>query len=163
MRSKQLLIISKRPRKSDFTFFLDRQTESDDLAKVLRDARIQVKRHCERFTPEEDDDAWIRSVAQEGWVAISADQRIEADHLDVVCRSRAKVVLLTDNNSGYPQWAASLIAFNDRIVEKLLSSDGPMIIRLSKNSITKVRFPEEVETKRRNIETQKIIRTKKMP
>src|SRR5690348_4723762 len=99
VRSKQLLIISKRPRKSDFTFFLDRQTDGDDLAKVLADGGIKVERHGSWFGPEEDDDDWIRDIAGRGWIAISGDKSIDADHLDIICTSRAKLVVLTDNHS----------------------------------------------------------------
>lgn len=163
MKSKQLSIISRQPKSSDFTFFLDRQTDGDDLYKVLTDAKIKVCRHKERFKDDEDDDVWIPAVAKEFLVAVSADQRMERDAiiLEAICESRAKVVLLTDNASGYPQWAASLITHHDSIVRTLLSYDGPLIIRLARSGISKVRQPQDVEAKRRRVETQQILREKR--
>jgi predicted nuclease of predicted toxin-antitoxin system len=161
VKSKQLSIISRRPSPSDFVFFLDRQIDGDDLARVLTDARMKIKRHGERFKHDEDDDEWIDESAQQGWVIVTADKHMETEHIDVICHSRAKVLILTDNNSGYPQWAASLISSHDAIVRHLLSSDGPMIVRLSKVGITKVRHPAEVETRQREAETKRIVRAKK--
>ncbi len=161
MRSKQLSIISKRPKKSDFVFFTERQIDGDDLAKVLTDAGMKIVRHGDYFVRDEDDEVLIPKVASNGHIIVTADKKMETVHLATICESRAKVVILTDNTSGYPQWAAALITYHDQIVRHLLSSDGPMVIRLSRFGITKARYPAEVETRRRQIETQEIIRSKR--
>jgi len=163
VKSKQLSIISKRPSRSDFTFFLDAQTDSDDLHRVLTDAGLKVVLHRQKFQRDEADDVWISSVASEAWITVSGDKRMERDPviLAAICRFRAKVVLLTDNNSGYPQWAAALISYHNAIVRHMLSSDGPLIVRLSRGGISKVRLPVEVQASRRQAETEKIVRSKR--
>ncbi len=162
MKSKQLSIISKQLKLLNFTFFLDRQVDGDDLFRVLTDAGMKIERHRDHFKPDEDDDVWIPSVAAKGWVTISADQNIESDHLDAICDSRAQMILLTNNNSGYPQWAAAVISGITSIQSRLVTMGRPLIIRLGRTgAISRVRESSEIEARRRSIETKKVVRQKK--
>ena len=122
---------------------------------------MKIKRHRDHFNSDEDDDVWIRGVAVKGWVTISADQKIESDHMDAICDSRAQVILLTDNNSGYAQWAAAVISGITSILRRLVAVGRPLIIRLGRTgAISRVREASEIEERRRSIETKKVVRQK---
>lgn len=121
-----------------------------------------IKRHCDNFDTDVADDVWIRGVAAKSWVAITADRHIDGDYLDVISEARAKLVVLTDNQSGYPQWAASIVASQSAFLRVLSTTNGPLIIRLSRNgSISRVRDAVEVEARRLQKETARIIRAKR--
>lgn len=161
MRSKQLLIISKRPNPSSFDFFLDRQIDGDDIVQLLADAGMCVRRHRDYFEPEADDDVWIAEAARNGWICCTGDKNLEKDHLEAICTSRAKMVILTDNNSGYAQWGAALITGLERISAHMLGT-GPMIVRVSRSGmITKLREAAELEQRRIGIQTSRISRRKR--
>ena len=161
MKSKQLSIIS-RPRLADFEFFLDRQIDGDDLTKILTDAGMKLNRHRDKFDPDVPDDVWIIGAAGNKWVCYTADQNIERDYLDAICESQSRIIVLTDNQSGYAQWAAAIIASLDRVLDILAASNGPMLIRLSRHAgITRVRDGAALETRRTQAQTNKIVRVKR--
>lgn len=162
MKSKQLSIISRRPDLSAYTFFLDRQIDGPELVKVLVDSGMTIKRHGDTFDADVDDDVWIRGVAERLWISITADKHIDHDYLDIICETKAKLIILTDNQSGYPQWEASIIASQNAFLRALSAFHGPMVIRLSRQgSITRVRDHIEVHARQQKIKTAKIIREKR--
>ena len=162
MKSKQLSIISKQPKSSDYDFFVDRQIDGESLCKFLRDAGMIIQRHSKHFPPEAPDDVWIRDVATRGWISITADRNIERDYLDVICETEARLIILTDNSSGYTQWSAAIVAAQDHILKILSDKTGPLVIRLTRHgTVSKVREPDELRAQRTRAETRKIIREKK--
>lgn len=159
--SKQLSIISKQLKLNDFQFFIDRQIDGDDLFQLLSDAGMKVERHRDHFEHDADDDTWIMHAGSVHWVIITADSKIEDDHIEAICKSKAQVVILTDNTSGYPQWGAAIIAATQTILRNLLTKGRPLIMRVSRSGkVSTVRDSLAVETRRRAREQTRIIREK---
>ena len=120
-----------------------------------------MQRHKDHFDQEEDDDVWIAAVSNQNWVILSADLNIESDHLDVLVRSKAKLLLLVGKRSGAVQWASSVVVARDRVFQLLADHDGPMIIRLGKSGEIKTRLAAEVCQRQRKIESARITRKKR--
>lgn len=160
--SKQLSNTSKQPDYLEPPIFLDRNIDSPDICGILVKAGMRVHRHNDHFSPEEDDDVWIASVANNNWAILTADKSIERHHIDTVVQSRAKLIFLIGKRSGAIQWSASMVVSQGKIFEILRSNDGPLVIRLGKSGeITKVRHLQEIVERQKKVETGRIIREKR--
>lgn len=119
------------------------------MVDLMRRAGFRLELHGDHFKDDEDDDVWIRAVSEKNWVILTADKRVEKDHLESIINAFGRLVLLTDNSSGWVQWTGALIAAHDKLIERIQADAPPIIIRLSKSgAITKVRLKGELESTR---------------
>ena len=123
-----------------------------------------LKLHDEMFDIEEADEDWIPAVSSKGWVILTADTRIEREHLESVIQNRCRVVLLTDNTSGAVQWTAAVIRALEQISDYLRNCHRPSIVRVSKlGDITRLRGPVELQSRLDKFKRHRIIRGKRHP
>jgi hypothetical protein len=60
----------------DPIFFIDRSLGSTVVFEALCRAKWKVERHDDHFSPTTEDTVWIRFAGVQGWIILSADQRI---------------------------------------------------------------------------------------
>ena len=114
--------------------------------------------HDTHFDKEAPDDEWIPAVTKHSWVIISADKRIDKDHLQCILESPCRIVLLTDNTSGVPQWTAAIIRCLEEIVQHMRFCQRPTIMRIEKGGIVGlIRGPEELKERFGKIETARFV------
>jgi len=46
------------------------------VARILREAGLDVICHDDRFTPGTEDHVWLEACGENGWIALTKDQRI---------------------------------------------------------------------------------------
>jgi hypothetical protein len=119
-------------RRKSHPLFLDRNQGNKIMPAALRDAGLHVVAHSEHFPHNEPDHLWIPACAAQGWIIVTADQRIETDPLNrqAVIDSRARILLLSENQHRAIAWAAAIIVSQRHIYERILSVDGPCVLPL---------------------------------
>jgi hypothetical protein len=133
------------------------------MAAFLSDAGWSIERHHKYFVDDVDDDVWIADVAARGWTILTADRRLAKDYIDVIIESKAKVVLLADNNSGRVLWSAALVVGQWNIHQVVHAGEGPVIMSVMRSgSVVRVRRKAELEAESVELRTKAITRAKKM-
>jgi hypothetical protein len=119
------------------------------MPSILREAGLNVRWHAAEGFPanELDDVAWIRAVANKGYIIISSDKRIETDPINrmAVIESKAKVFILEEGGARAVHWAAAVIVSKDRMYELVRDNSGPFfmsMVRKSAGLLYKFRVPE---------------------
>jgi hypothetical protein len=142
--------------------FIDRNTNSDDMAVFLSDAGWPIERHHDYFADDVDDDVWIAQVAAKGWTILTADRRLAKDYIDVIIKSKAKVVLLADNNSGRVLWSAALVVGQWGIHQVVHADEGPVIMSVTRSgNVVRIRRKIDLDAESAELRTQAITRAKK--
>ena len=155
-RSRQPSLSEKQP--PELIFFVDRPMANAKMVDVMRRVGYVLELHSDHFRDDEDDDVWIRVASEKGWIILTADKRVEKDHLECILASTARVILLIDNNSGWAYWTGALVAARERLLAKIGVETAPFTIRLAKDgSITQTRRKADLETAR----SQQIARSKR--
>jgi hypothetical protein len=148
------------------TLCLDEDISGEKLLRLLRDAGIQVFLYeslgLERGKKIPDDTV-IARARELGYVLLTADQSIEKESIDFICRYEARIIILTDTEGGLPNWAAAVICSHDACTRIFLNQpSGPVIIKVNRSgAITKFRGEEEIKKRRDQILTASIARAKR--
>ena len=134
---------------SSTPIFLDRNQGSKRMPSLLKEAGINVRWHAAEGFPtrETDDTAWIRAVAEKGYIIVTSDKAIETDPINklAVIETKAKVFILDEGNSRAVHWAAAIIVSKDRIYEAVRDNAGPFfmnVIRKTSSMIYRFRVPD---------------------
>jgi hypothetical protein len=103
------------------TVFIDRSFGGHRLAGVLGGVGFDVRVYRAIFDDDEDDHIWIPDVASRGWVIFTSDKRISKDPINVqaVRKSKAQVVMSSDNNTLPEFWGAAFIVGRMKLSELL--------------------------------------------
>jgi len=119
------------------------------MPAILKEAGLNVRWHsAEGFPAKElNDVAWIRSVANKGYIIVTSDKTIETDPNErlAVIESRAKVFILDEGNSRAVHWAAAIIVSKDKIYEAVRDNEGPFFMNVTRKTYSMVyrfRVPE---------------------
>jgi hypothetical protein len=87
---------------------------------------------------------------------------MEKTEIDTIMACKAKIVMLTDQNSGCVHWAAALVSAQESINATLHAHDGSLIIRVIKTgNLSKIRHGQELINFQTRLRTRRIIRAKK--
>jgi hypothetical protein len=120
-------------------FFTDR-----DLGKqfpgILRNAGLNVERHCDHFQPDTSDDTWLAVVGQRGWVALSHDKRIryKPNERAAVLTHRVRLLIIV-GTVPFPLLAESFVATRHRIEAFLDQHQTPLIAKVYRASPKAIR------------------------
>lgn len=133
-----------------FEFFADRNCGCHQFPDLLQRAGIVVHRHRDHFADSEDDDIWLPSVAERGWVILSFDRMIRRNELerDAVFLSGARLILMTGANADAAQYARNFVNTLGKIEAFLERESAPFIARVKRPSpVTDIAIgrPGEIE------------------
>jgi hypothetical protein len=128
--------------------FLDHNLGNKQLPELLRLAGFTVVCHVPTFDKEEDDDVWIRECAKRGWVIVTSDKNIETDPVNrlAVIESEARIFFLNEGGCRAILWAAALIVSKEKIWQIVLSTKGPFLANVARETpflVTNVRNPND--------------------
>lgn len=92
------------------------------------------------------DPEWIKLCAQNNWIAVTGDKKLETvpENRQAVIDAKAKVFLLTESNSPPEVWAAAVIIGHYRMQEIIDSNSGPFFVNIGKRSdghVARLRLP----------------------
>lgn len=120
-----------------YTFFLDRNLGSKQLAEVLRREGFLIRVHDEHFRPDEADDVWLAVCGQRSWIAITPDRRIlkEPVSMRAIGENKGRVLFLPQNNKNPQMWAPILIGNWSQIKAVLATRRAPFVAKLSPNGV----------------------------
>jgi hypothetical protein len=97
---------------------------------------------CRIDKPATPDHVWIPVVAQEGWVIITRDSRIQHHRAEVaaVDAHGAKMVALAGADAGSTWLQLEIVMSQWRRIEALAEQAGPFIWRATRSGLAKVRL-----------------------
>lgn len=138
--------------------FLDYDQGTKVIPEILGKAKIEFRRLSDLYAKNTPDYRWIPECARQGWVIVSSDKGIETDpeNREAVIASKAKIVLLDENNSKAATWAAALIV-SRQVIADMLEDCGEACVLCLKNTGSLVhsqRFPHrsKIEDERKRAE-----------
>lgn len=117
------------------TYFLDADTgprPEKDIPRILIERGLKVECHDDHFPERTPDYRWLRKCGEEGWIAVTKDQRIRycwRAKLSIM-RSGAKLFVMVGEGRTHEQLAKNF-ANTAHLVEKMAGNhDGPLIARV---------------------------------
>lgn len=118
----------------DLVFFVDRALGAEDVPNALRAAGAKVEIHSDHFAAKEQtDEAWIESVAKNGWAILTKDKRIRRNALERAAleRSGAATFILTAGDISGSAMAQSWVKALPRMRSILQKYDRPVLCTVS--------------------------------
>lgn len=102
----------------------------------------RLRPSCRIDKPATPDHVWIPVVAQEGWVIITRDSRIQHHRAEIaaVQAHAAKMVALTGADAGSTWLQLEIVMSQWRRIEALADQAGPFVWRATRSGLSKVRF-----------------------
>lgn len=116
------------------TYFTDR-----DLGKrfpeILAAGGLPVERHADHFPHDCRDEIWLQAVAENGWIAVTHDQRIryKPNERQAVIRHRV-ALLVVIGQAPYPDLAHSFVNTAGKIEAFLEEYHPPIIAKVYRPS-----------------------------
>jgi hypothetical protein len=143
------------PPKFGHIVFVDRSFGAHRLPNLLRKVGIEIEQHKDHFKDDEDDEVWIPEVTSRGWVIFTSDKRISKDpvNINAVLKSKAQVILTTDNNLLPEFWGASFVVGRRKLGELLERNPGPIYLQIGHSAGDHVRVVKRNITGRSRAET----------
>lgn len=121
-----------------YPLFLDKNQGNKKLPQMLREVGLRVECHSEHFPDEKviPDPEWIQLCGLKGWIVVTGDKAIEHDPINrqAVIDSKAKVVMLEENNSRAIEWASAITVSRKELLRIVDEKPGPFIVSLRKES-----------------------------
>lgn len=108
---------------------MDRALGEKVFPDALRAHGIHVEKHRDHFSQDEDDEVWIRDVAQRGWFALSNDKRIHSNPVQraVVMQAGLGYFILTGANARADALAANFVAVYPAVLRFIERTPRPFI------------------------------------
>ena len=121
-------------------FFLDRNLGRHKVADRLRAEDIKVEVHDDHFSEKALDEQWIKFVAEQGWIAVTKDERIQyrAAEIGAVQKYKARVIVVVARNAVAEEIAAVLRKGHRRIVGLAAKAPAPFIAKIYRNGRVKL-------------------------
>lgn len=113
-------------------FFADRNLGRYDFAEFLRPLGYVVHIHDDHFRRNEEDTVWIPSVAERGWIILSADRNILRirNELAAVMLSGARFINLIGGGAPTLDHARNVANSMEKIREVLEATEPPFFAKL---------------------------------
>ncbi len=115
-------------------FFTDRDL-GNTFPEILAAAGLSVERHRDHFAPDCADEAWLRGVGQNGWVALTRDARIryKPNELAAVVSHRVTLLVVT-GQAPHRELARTIVATAGRVANFLNKHSPPLIGKIHRPS-----------------------------
>lgn len=156
--------ITKQPH-DPHVLFLDEVTSGRKFLSFLAQARVpaQAFETLLRRNKKMPDSTVIEQCANNGYVLVTTDRRMESDWIEDIVKHKAKIIILTDDEGGPIHWTSALVSSEKRWRRILLDHpDDPITIRIERSgNITKVAGAEELLQRRDRLLTINITKSKR--
>jgi len=115
-------------------FFLDRSLGSRVMPEVFREHGLSILVHDEMFAQDTPDEEWIGQVAENGLVAVTLDQRIARNpiQLHAVHVSGLRLITLLGGNVPAEKLALNFVNASQAIERFATQHQAPFIAKLSR-------------------------------
>ncbi|MGQ0655020.1 MAG: hypothetical protein ACT4P4_22595 [Betaproteobacteria bacterium] len=116
-------------------YFTDR-----DLGKrfpeVLTAGGLAVQRHADHFAHDTDDEVWLETVGQSGWVTITHDTRIryKPNELAAVARHKVRLIVII-GAAPFPELAKHFVDTAPKIENYIAATPAPWIAKVYRPSL----------------------------
>lgn len=113
-------------------FFCDRDLGNRIFTSRLTGAGVNIERHIDHFEPDALDPDWIPSVASNGWVILTNDQRMLRKQVEreAIRSSGARVIILVGGHSSAANAAQNFLNTRQKVEEFLNGRPGPFVAKL---------------------------------
>ncbi len=94
-----------------------------------------VEIHDDHFARDEEDQVWLKSAGEKGWVVLTKDQKLRYRPLEFTAlrASKARVFVLTAGNLRGVEIGAVFLGALPQMCKVLNSRPGPFLARVSKS------------------------------
>ena len=112
------------------TFFIDRDLGPSFFGAVAADGRFGAEFHDTHFPdPTTDDSVWLRLIAAKGWIGVTHDKKIRAQHRAIIAANRARVIIVVGQRT-MAEHSANFIATYPSIERFVRRRPGPYTAKL---------------------------------
>ena len=114
-------------------YFTDRDLRYRIFPNALEEAGLSVVRHDDRFRdPTTPDTGWLREVARQGWVAVSGNQDILRQPLEIAAlrRFRARLLIVVGTHVPAHERARNFINTLPKIERLLDTMEAPAVAKI---------------------------------
>lgn len=127
----------------DIVFFSDENLGRRAFPTPLQEDGVPLHVFHTAFDSGIADTAWIPVVAQNGWIALTTDERLRyrAVERDAIMAANLGVIVLVGRKT-HPEKAAIFLQSRDRIINFIRQHEPPFIARLYHNRI-ELWFPSD--------------------
>jgi hypothetical protein len=111
-------------------FFTDRDL-GNIFPDILSEGGLTVERHRDHFSPDCQDEEWLRTVGERGWVAVTHDTRIryKPNEFAAVVRYRVKLLVVI-GKAQHADLARNFVNTSPKIERFLDRSRPPLIAKV---------------------------------
>lgn len=116
-------------------FFVDRALGKNHVANSLRNVGEAVEIHADYFSHDALDTDWLPTVAEKGWVVLTADQKIRYRHLELLAVEQFDCTLfcLMSGDLNGPDMAKAFVKAIKSIKNFVSHNPGPFIAKVYKD------------------------------
>jgi hypothetical protein len=112
-----------------YTFFLDRASESNSLRNALQAAGARVETHRANYRDDEADEVWLDEVGRNGWIIVSQNQFNELERR-AIRNANGRAFLIVHGNMKGDDEAAMVVAALPKMLRILKVTKRPFIARI---------------------------------
>jgi len=114
-------------------YFTDRDL-GRRFPEILKTAGLQVEQHRDHFAPNAPDEAWLRTIGERRWIALTHDRRIryKPNELAAVVQHRVALLVIV-GRVPYADLARSFVATMSRIERFLADHRPPFIAKVHRS------------------------------
>lgn len=119
-------------------YFTDRDL-GRQFPALLEEAGLVVERHASHFAHDTPDEAWLKTVGERGWVAVTHDKRIrhKPNELAAVITHRVALLVVV-GHAPFRELARSFVASRARIERFVSRHAPPYIAKLYRPSVAEL-------------------------
>ena len=131
-------------------FFLDRNLGRYTVARALCAENIKVEVHDDHFPEDALDEEWIKSVAENSWIAVTKDDRIRhrTAEINAIRDYKARVIIVVSRNATGREIAEILLKGHKRIIRLAMRTPAPFIAKIYRGGSVR-RMPEYLKRTRK--------------
>jgi hypothetical protein len=112
------------------TFFVDRDLGPSFFADISSDGRFLAEFHDTHFPdPTTDDSVWLRLIAETGWIGVTHDKKIRAQHREIIAAHGARVIIVVGHRT-IAEHSANFVATYPAIERFVRRRPGPYTAKL---------------------------------
>jgi hypothetical protein len=136
-------------RLDDFIIFLDENLHRcKPIMEALAETAVAFERHETHFRAGEDDDVWLQSVSERGWIVLTKDKHNRYNDLErsAVRRFKAREFYFGGGNLNANDMAAALIMALPEIRRIVRRYDPPLVGSITRSGSITIVFDEHGST-----------------
>ncbi len=136
----------------DFVLFLDENLQNcRPILDALAGNNVRVERHKAHFQPGEEDEVWLRQVADWGWIVLTKDKRNRYNDLErvEVRRHRVREFYFSAGNMNGAEMAQAIVAALPEMRRIMKEYEPPVVASITRSGTITILYDKRGSTHER--------------